>query len=180
MQHESSGHVPPESIPQTTPAPPRHRPASAPDRRMATIYRAVMAERAGYDAAALAEETGLPIDAVRRFAAEMVVHANMVDLDMIDHEDATRMGSEALAASLRILGKRHDSITPKEPARILRTVDVMGMVRSQNRAAQHRRLVAAAQTLCPNCGARASAHGGCAHQQLMRADDTIPQGPSHA
>jgi hypothetical protein len=192
MQHNASGPVPPQPIRPAMPTPPRRRPASQPDRRWLTIHKAVMEKGAAYGPVALAEETGLPVDAIRRFAAEAVARPrpvkteggleemNMVQLGMVDHEDATRMGSEALAASLRILGKTHDSIEPsKAPTRYYTAADLMGMRRVAARRPQQRRLVTAAQTLCSRCGARAGAHGGCTHQQLMRADETTNQGLPH-
>jgi hypothetical protein len=110
-----------------------------------------------------------------------MVNASMVELGMIDHEDATRMGSKALAAALRIIGKTHDTIEPKNaPTRYYTRADLMGMRRAAVRRAQPRRLVTEPQTLCSHCGERAGAHGGCTHQQLMRADETTNQGLPHA
>lgn len=193
MQHDASGPVPPQPIRPALPTPPQRRARKTPDRRLAIIQKAVREQGESYNPHALAEETGLPVDAIRRFAAQVVVtprevvtaeavlNLNMVELGMIRPEDAIRMGSEALAASLRILGKTHDSIEPKKaPTRFYRAADLMGMRRLDVRAAQGRRLVTAAQTLCSRCGGRADAQGGCTHQQLVRADDTTSQGLSHA
>jgi hypothetical protein len=66
-----------------------------------------------------------------------MVNASMVELGMIDHEDATRMGSKALAAALRIIGKTHDTIEPKNaPTRYYTRADLMGMRRAAVRRAQ--------------------------------------------
>jgi hypothetical protein len=193
MQHDASGPVPPQPIRHALPTLPLRRGRKSPDdRRLTIIHQAVEAQGAGYNPEALAEETGVPVDAIRRFAAQVVVTArrvvtaeavlnlNMVELGMVKPEDATRMGSEALAATLRILGKTHDNIQMKAPARYLTTADVMGLRRLDRRAAQGRRLVTAPQTLCSRCGGRADADGGCTHQRLMRADETTIQGLPHA
>ena len=182
--HDASGPVPPQPIPH-------RRQSKAQDRRMAIIYAAVVQQGAAYNPQALAEETGLSVDAIRRFAAQVVVtpravtttdgvlNLNMVELGMIAPEQAIRMGSEGLAASLRIAKKSHMASKPERATRPLRAVDLMGMRRMDARAAQDRCPVVPARTSCPRCGAVARADGGCAHQRLVRADETTIQGLPH-
>ncbi|WDF71499.1 hypothetical protein [Novosphingobium sp. KACC 22771] len=188
MKQENHGAAPR----QTMPIPPRRRALGKPDQRLAIINQAVLDQGAAYNPIALAEETGLPVDAIRRFAAQIVVERDMVDLGMIEPEDAIRMGSEALAASLRIVGKGHsgpqrhivavDEATPApRHARTLRAVDLMGLRRMEQRAAaQERRPVASPRTPCPNCGSLPGIHGGCRHQRLMTPDETTGQGLPNA
>jgi len=182
MQKDTNGAAPRAAMP----IPPRRRAPGKPDQRLVIINRAVMAQGAAYNPVALAEETGLPVDAIRRFAAQIVVDRDMVDLGMIEPEDAIRMGSEALAASLRIVAKAHDGIkgriiavdemaAPKR--RSLRAVDLMGLRRMEQRAAsQDRRPVVAPRTPCPRCGSLPGLQGGCRHQRLMTPDE----GHTHA
>lgn len=182
MKQETHGAAPRP----TMPIPPRRRALGKPDQRLAIIHQAVLDQGAGYNPLALAEETGLPVDAIRRFAAQVVVDRDMVDLGMIEPEDAIRMGSEALAASLRIVGKGHGGLqghlTPApRRARTLRAVDLMGLRRMEQRAAaQDRRPVASPRTPCPNCGSLPGIHGGCRHQRLMTPDETTGQGLPNA
>lgn len=188
MSQETPGAAPRAAMP----IPPRRRAPGKPDQRLVIIHRAVMTQGAAYNPVALGEETGLPVDAIRRFAAQIVVERDMVDLGMIDHEDAIRMGSEALAASLRIVGKAHggakgrivavDEMTPapRRTARPLRPVDLIGLRRMEMRATQDKRPVAAARTPCPRCGSLPGLQGGCRHQRLMTPDETTEQGLPHA
>lgn len=169
MQHDANGPKGPKPVRHEMPSPPRRRAAGRPDPRLLIIHRAVMTQGAAYSPDALAEETGLPVDAIHRFAAQIVVDRDMVDLGMIEPEDAIRMGSKALAASLRIVGKGHaDTPAPARPrGKVYRAVDLMGMQRMARRAAADRRPVVSPRTQCPNCGAVAGWQGGCRHQRMM-------------
>lgn len=166
------------------PIPPRRRAPSKPDRRFVIITEAVLAKGPAYNPEALHEETGIPVDGIRRIAAEFMVAREMVDLDMIEPEDAIRMGSEALAASLRIIGKRHqdaaDSPVANRKTRPLRAADLIGMRRVAHRIEQAPRPVASPRTPCPNCGSLPGLHGGGRHQRLVTPDEIAGQGMPNA
>lgn len=180
MKQESQGASPRRSMP----IPPRRRAPGKPDRRFVIITEAVLAKGAAYNPEALHEETGIPVDGIRRIAAEFMVAREMVELDMIEPEDAIRMGSDALAASLRIVGQRHqdaaDSPSAHRKARQLRAADLIGMRRVAHRIGQGPRPVASPRTPCPNCGSRPGLHGGCRHQRLMTPDEIAGQGMPNA
>lgn len=187
MQHDASGPVPPQTVPHTY----ARRQGKSRDRRLEIIAAAVERDGASYSPNALAEETGLPVDAIRRFAAQIVVaprkvmtpdgvqEGNMVQLGMVRPEDAIRMGTEALAASLRIAARCHKVAAPEPAARLIRSADVMGM-RRLARGASDKRLVAAPRTICPRCGSRSDVNGGCKHQRTLKPADTIEKGRPHA
>lgn len=178
MQQNANGPKGPKPVRPAMPVPPRRRPAGRPDPRLLIVHRAVMIQGAAYSPDALAEETGLPVDAIHRFAAQIVVDRDMVDLGMIEPEDAIRMGSKALAASLRIVGKGHkdadNSRVTSRAARPLRTADLIGMRRVAHRIEQTARPVTPAPTPRPNCGIRPGLHGGAGHQKM--APTETPEG----
>ncbi|WP_343611090.1 hypothetical protein [Novosphingobium sp.] len=187
MQHEASGPVPPQPVPHTY----ARRPIRTPDRRMQMIVAAVERDGAAYSPFALEEQTGLSLDGIRRFAAQAVVaprkvmtpdglqELNMVELGMIRPEDAIRMGSEALAASLRIALKSHMDGKPEPARHVVRAADLLRM-RRLPRGRGDKRPVVAPRTMCPRCGARSDVDGGCKHQRALVPADTIEKGRPHA
>ena len=187
MPHDMTGPAgskPTRPTRPTMPLPPRRRASRRPDPRLALIHRTVIEQGVAYNPVALAEETGLPVDAIRRFAAQVVVERDMVELGMIEPEDAIRMGSEGLAASLRIVSRSYidqptPQPTPQPRALPLRAVDLMGLRRSEKRAASDRRAVVPPRTLCPRCGAVAGRKNGCGHQRVMTPTEA-EQGLPHA
>jgi len=180
MQKDPTAPEGPTPVRSTMPMPPRRRTSRRPDPRLLMIYQAVIEQGASYSPMALAEETGLPVDAIRRFAAQIVVDRNMVGLGMIEPEDAIRMASDALVASLRIIGMSHAETTAaKHRAQPLRAVDLMGLRRLEQRAAQDRRAVVPPRTPCPRCGAIARRQNSCGHQRVMTPAEAA-QGLPHA
>lgn len=121
---------------------------------------------AAFSAAATAEDIGVPVDMVRRLAALAVVERDMVALGLLDFEDAIRIGSDGLAASLRLSGKGHGN--PDAPATMHPRFAQVRALRRSAVGAPDTRLVAAPRTSCPRCGTRSD--WGCVHQHVEIAE----------
>lgn len=121
---------------------------------------------AAFSASATAEDIGVPPDMVRRLAALAMVQRDMVALGLLDFEDAIRIGSEGLAASLRLSGKDHGN--PDAPATVHPRFAQASALRRSAIDAPDTRHVAAPRTSCPRCGTRSD--WGCVHQHVEIAE----------
>lgn len=96
MQTVKRGDPPPTPVAASLPSPAEQR----------AIAIQVVRKALATSPAAVAEELGMPLDHMSRALARAVAEYNMVTAGLIEPEQGARLGSEGLAASIRMAGFR--------------------------------------------------------------------------